>query len=108
MVVVVQELRVEQRVAPERVGSQVGRVVELVVRPAPEVGSALTHGEHHVGVGVARGRHRHPLVGHPGKKGRSMRFLDTDSILSLQMNLDFIITAECLLFPVEVLIISRF
>ena len=66
MVVVVQELRVEQRVASKRVGAQVRRVVELVVRPAPEVGPALAHGEHHVGVGVARRRHRHPLVGHPG------------------------------------------
>ena len=66
MVVVMQELRVEQRVASERVWAQVRRVVELVVRPAPEVGPALTHGEHHVGVGVASGRHRHPLVGHPG------------------------------------------
>ena len=66
MVVVMQELRVEQRVAPERVRTQVRRGVELVVRPAPEVDGPVSHGEHHVGVGVASGRHRHPLVGHPG------------------------------------------
>ena len=83
MVVVVQELRVEQGVSPERVWAQVRRVVELVVRPAPQI-RPVSHWEHHVGVGVARGRHRHPLVGHPGLvNGGAINFRKLIQIMSL-------------------------
>ena len=80
---VVQELRVEQRVASKRVGAQVRRVVELMVRPAPQI-RPVSHGEHHVGVGVARRRHRHTLVGHPGLvNGGAINFRKLIQIMSL-------------------------